>query len=100
MNHHSNFFQAAHQKRWTACQNRRRNAWRWEVINVHRDTVAVVYSGKDDAELLASAPQQHAAAQELRACTKRLAAILGQFQERLVPSELEALNRARELTAW
>lgn len=99
MNHNSNSFQTAYQKRWTARENRHRNAWRWEVVNLQHDTVAVVYGGKGEAELLASAPQQHAAAQELRACTKRLAAILGRFQERLVPSELEALNRARKL-AW
>jgi hypothetical protein len=85
---------------WTVHRSRRRLNGYWEIVNLHRDTVAVVYGAKTEAELLASAPQQHAAAQELRACTKRLAAILGQFQERLVPSELEALNRARELTAW
>jgi hypothetical protein len=85
---------------WTVHRSRRRQNGYWEIVNLHRDTVAVVYGAKTEAELLASAPQQHAAAQELRACAKRLAAILGQFQERLTSSELESLNRARELTAW
>jgi|SRR5690348_10638 len=84
---------------WTVRHNRRRAHAYWEIINLRRDTVAVVYGGKADAELLAAAPQQHAAAQELKACTQRLAAILGQFEERLIPSELEALNRARQLAS-
>ena len=91
---------AAAQKRWTVRESRRRNAWRWEIVNHRHDVVAVVYGGKDDAELMASTSQQGAAAHELRTCTKLLATILGRFQERLTPSELEALNRARELTAW
>lgn len=77
----------------------RRKGWSYEVINGFRDTIAVVYGDKAEAELLASAPEQRTAAQELRVCTKRLAAILGQFQERLMPSELDALNRARELAS-
>lgn len=84
---------------WTVRRNCRRTHTYWEIINLHRDTVAVVYGGKADAELLAAAPQQHAAVQELKACTQRLAAILGQFEERLVPSELDSLNRARKLAS-
>lgn len=84
---------------WTVRRSRRRLSGYWEVVDLHHDTVAVVYSGKDDAELLASAPLHYVAARELRACTKRLAAILGQFEERLVQSEREILNRARELAS-
>ena len=100
MNHNPIPFHTTHPRRWTARENRRRNAWRWEIIDPHNDVVAVVYGGRDDAELMASTPQQQAAAHELRACSKQLATILGRFQERLTPSELKALNRARELTAW
>ncbi len=90
---------AATRKRWTVRESRRRKAWRWEIINHRHDVVALVYGGRDDAELMASTSQQGADAQELRACTKRLATILGRFQERLAPSELMALNRARELAS-
>ena len=84
---------------WTVRRSRRRVAGYWEIRSTH-DIVGICYGTREEAECMASAPQQHVTAQELRVCTKRLAAILGQFQERLVPSELEALNRARELTAW
>lgn len=84
---------------WTARRSRRRLNGYWEIVNLHHDTVAVVYGGEDDAELLASAPQHYAAAHELYACTKRLIAILGQFDERLVQSERDALNRAREVAS-
>lgn len=100
MKHNPISFHAATQKRWTVRESRRRRVPYWEIVNHIHDTVAVVYGDKAEAELLASAPQQHATAHELRACTKRLVAILGRFQEQLTPSELEALNRARELTAW
>lgn len=99
MNHNSNSFQTTRQKHWTARENRRLNGWRWEIIDFYHDTVAVVYSGRGDAELLASAPQQHAAAQELRACSKQLLAMLARFEEQLMPWELEELNRARELAS-
>jgi|GEM_PF-2659547 len=101
MNHNPIRFQiqAAMQKRWTVRESRRRRVPYWEIINSHRDTVAVVYGGKADAELLASAPQQHAAAQELRACNDRLIAMLRRFEERLLPSERETLKRAHELAS-
>ena len=86
-------------RNWTVRRSRRSIAGYWEIVDHHHDTIAIVYGGTGDAELLASAPQQHAVAQELRACTKRLATILGRFQERLAPSELMALNRARELAS-
>ena len=86
-------------QQWTVRRSRRRVAGYWEIRNAH-NVVGICYGTREEAERMASSPRQLAAAQELRACTKRLAAILGQFQERLVPSELEALNRARELTAW
>jgi hypothetical protein len=97
MNHNPVTFHTAHQKRWTVRESRRRSALRWEIVDHHHDTIAVVYGDKAEAELLASAPQQHVAAQELRTCTRRLAAILEQFQERLMPSEREALDRARDV---
>lgn len=97
MNHNQIPFRTEIRKRWTVRESRRRRVPYWEIVDSRRDTVAVVYGSKAEADLLASASQQHAAAQELRACTRRLAAILGQFQERLAPSELAALNRAREL---
>lgn len=98
MNHHSNSFQTAHQKHLTVRKSRRKG-WAFEVINGFHDTIAVVYGDKSDAELLASAPQQHAAAQELRACSKHLLAMLARFEEQLMPWELDALNRARELAS-
>lgn len=100
MNDNPSRFHSAHLRRWTVRENRRHKAWCWEIINHLHDVVAVVYGSRDDAELMASTSQQRAAAQELQACTRRLATILGRFQERLAPSELMALNRARELTAW
>jgi len=84
---------------WTVRRSRRRVAGYWEIRSV-RDVVGICYGTQEEAECMASAPQQRATAQELRTCTRQLAAILGQFQERLMPSELEVLNRARELTAW
>ena len=83
----------------TARRSRRRRNGYWEIVNLHQDTVAVVYGGEKEAKLLASAPQHHAVAEELRACALRLAAILASFKNQLAPSELEALNRARELAS-
>ena len=85
-------------QRWTVRRSRRRVAGYWEIRST-RDIVGICYGTREEAECMASAPQQHVTAQELQACTKRLAEILEQFEERLAPSEREALNRARELAS-
>lgn len=85
-------------QRWTVRRSRRRVAAYWEIRNT-RDIVGICYGTREEAECMASAPQQCAEAQELRACTKQLIRILGQFEERLAPSEREALRRARELVS-
>jgi len=83
---------------WTVRRSRRRVAAYWEIRST-RDVVGICYGTREEAERMASAPQQHVAVQELRACAARLVAILRQFEERLMPSELAALNRARELAS-
>jgi hypothetical protein len=85
-------------QRWTVRRSRRRVAGYWEIRSTC-DIVGICYGTREEAECMASAPQQHLTAEELRTCTKQLVAILGLFEERLVSSERAALDRARALTA-
>ncbi|HLI17856.1 MAG TPA: hypothetical protein VKV22_06260 [Rhodanobacteraceae bacterium] len=76
---------------WRVAKSRRKG-WSYEVRDRHGDRVAVVYGGKIDADLAASAP-------ELRACVERLLAIASRFEPQLSSADTRTLGAVRVLVA-
>ncbi|MGN6313199.1 MAG: hypothetical protein ACTHMO_05485 [Rhodanobacteraceae bacterium] len=68
---------------WKAKQAKARGGLVWQIQNGHRDVVAIVYTDRADAELMARAPK-------LRGSLKHLIAIV-KFHE----GELRASERAK-----
>jgi hypothetical protein len=77
---------------WTAVTSARRKQPLWEIHSAHRDRIAVVYTGKADAELMADA-------RSLLTELKHLVAIVRLREGGLRASEQAALERARALIA-
>ena len=75
---------------WKAKRNTIRKVELWEVRNGHRDPIAVVYTGRADAELMAAAPR-------LLTELKHQIAIVQPREGDLRASERASLERARAL---
>jgi hypothetical protein len=75
---------------WKARQAKARGGLVWQVQNGHRDVVAIVYTDRADAELMAAAPK-------LLGSLKHLTAIVRMHEGELRASERAKLAAAEAL---